>query len=339
MVATIKDVARLAECSIKTVSRVVNNEPHVTEHTRDRVLEAIETLGYAPNISARRLVQRKSYTICILLHEAGFYQSVVLSKIMEIGYEHDYDILTQTYFPSHAKSKNKLMQLITEHRIDGLVTTPPCDVDDFIAELLKKSNIPLVQITPFNRATDAAYVSGDDYQGAFLMAEHLIALGHRRIAFLAGPRNQRTSLDRLFGYRAALEMHRIPQDEKLVLDSEFNFDGGYTAARIVMGIEARPTAIFGGSDEAALGALYALQEMRIEVPRQVSVCGFDDLAYSKHTWPGLTTVHHPIDEIVEQATYLLLQILSGEEPAKNQVVLPSQLVIRGSTSEPPKDAV
>ena len=99
MVATIKDVAKLAECSIKTVSRVVNNEPYVTDKTRDKVLDAIETLGYAPNISARRLVQRKSYMICILLHEAGFYQSVVLSKIMEIGYEHDYDILTQTYFP------------------------------------------------------------------------------------------------------------------------------------------------------------------------------------------------------------------------------------------------
>lgn len=335
MVATIKDVAKLAECSIKTVSRVVNNEPHVTEQTREKVLDAIEALGYAPNISARRLVQRKSYMICILLHEAGFYQSVVLSKIMEMGYEHDYDILTQTYFPSHSKSRNKLMQLITEHRIDGLVTTPPCDMDDFLAGLLKKSDIPLVQITPFNRATDAAYVSGDDYQGAFLMAEHLVSLGHRRIAFLSGPRNQRTSLDRLFGYRAALEMHQIPQDEELILDSEFNFDGGYTAAKIIMGMKDRPTAIFAGSDEAALGALYALQEMQIDVPQEVSICGFDDLAYSKHTWPGLTTVHHPVDEIVERATGLLLEILSGETPAKKQVVLPSQLVIRGSTGEPP----
>ena len=102
-----------------------------------------------------------------------------------------------------------------------------------------------------------------------------------------------------------------------------------------MGMKDRPTAIFAGSDEAALGALYALQEMQIDVPQEVSICGFDDLAYSKHTWPGLTTVHHPVDEIVERATGLLLEILSGETPAKRQVVLPSQLVIRGSTGEPP----
>jgi LacI family transcriptional regulator len=337
MSATIKDVARLAGCSIKTVSRVVNQEPHVSETTREKVQEAIDALGYAPNISARRLVQRKSYMICILLHATGFYQSAVLSKVMDIGYQQDYDILIQSYFPSHNRSKARLESMIRERRVDGLVITPPCDVDPFLADLLADSGIPYVEITPLNRSADVPYVTGDDYQGAYLMTERLILLGHWRIAFLGGPRNHRTSIDRLYGYKAALEMYRIPFEENLVLESLFNFDGGYNAARIAMSMEKPPSAIFGGSDEAAIGALYALQELGIRVPKQVSVSGFDDLPQSRQTWPGLSTVHHPIDEIVEKATFMLLEILAGHSPESRQIVLPSRLVLRGSTAAPPPD--
>lgn len=331
MAVTIKDVAAYAQCSIKTVSRVVNDEPYVAEATRRKVQAAIDALGYAPNISARRLVQSKSYVICILLHEAGFYQSAVLSKVMDIGYQLDYDILIQSYFPMHTRSKNKLSSLIRERRVDGLVITPPCDVDPFLTELLNLSKIPTVHITPLNRTVDVPYVTGDDYQGAYLMTERLLLLGHWRIAFLSGPRNHRTSIDRLYGYKAALEMYRIPFDERLVLDSLFNFDGGYNAAKQAMAMEEPPTAVFGGSDEAAIGALYALQEMKISVPDQVSVCGFGNLAQAQQTWPGLTTVDHPVEAIVEKAVEILLEILAEREPESRQVVLPSRLVMRGST--------
>ena len=337
MSVTIKDVAKLADCSIKTVSRVVNEEPYVAESTRLKVQKAIESLGYAPNISARRLVQRKAYVICILLHEAGFYQSAVLSKVMDIGYQLDYDILIQSYFPSHDRSKDKLTGLIRERRVDGLVITPPCDVDPFLSELLTHSNVPYIQITPLNRSANVPYVTGDDYQGAYLMTERLILLGHWRIAFLRGPRNHRTSIDRLFGYKAALELYRVPFDEGLVLESLFNFDGGYNAAKIAMTLEEPPTAIFGGSDEAAIGALYALQEMRIAVPNKLSVCGFGNLLGARQTWPGLSTVDHPVEAIVEKATGMLLEILAGREPETRQVVLPCRLVMRGSTGTKPPD--
>ncbi len=337
MSVTIKDVAKLADCSIKTVSRVVNEEPYVADATRLKVLEAIETLGYAPNISARRLVQSKAYVICILLHEAGFYQSAVISKVMDIGYQLDYDILIQSYFPSHERSKEKLTGLIRERRVDGLVITPPCDVDPYLSELITQSEVSQVQITPLNRSENVPYVTGDDYQGAFLMTERLILLGHWRIAFLKGPRNHRTSVDRFFGYKAALEMYRIPFDEELVLESLFNFDGGYNAAKIALGMEAPPTAIFAGSDEAAMGALFALQELRINVPKQVSVCGFGNLPQAHQTWPGLSTVNHPVEVIVEKAIGMLLDILSGQEPESRQIVLPCQLVMRGSSGTKPPD--
>jgi LacI family transcriptional regulator len=329
--STIKDVAHLAQVSIKTVSRVVNQEPHVTDSVRERVQQAINTLGYAPNISARRLVQKRSYVLCILLHTGGVSQTALINKILEVGYEYDYDILIQTYFPSLTRSKNKLTSLITERRIDGLVTTPPCDTDELVLNLVHQAQLPLVQITPYNHSTEIPSITGDDYQGALMMTEHLISLGHKKIAFLMGPRSHKASFDRLYGYRSALDLHNLTFDGRMVVDSEFNFDGGYTATKIAMDLEVPPTAIFAGNDEAGIGAIFALNEMGINVPGQVSVCGFDDLNQSKQVWPGLTSVHYPINEIAEQALSMLVTLMKGDKLAQDQVILPVHLIVRGST--------
>lgn len=337
MPATIKDVARLAGVSIKTVSRVMNGEPHVTEDTRQRVQVAVRAVGYAPNISARRLVQNKSFMICILMYP-GFYQpaSALLNITMDISYEENYDILIQPYFPTHARSRQKLVSLIYEHRIDGFVTTPPCDAEDFVADLLNTYKVPLVQINPFHPSESVPYVAGDDRRGAFEMTEHLIHLGHRRISFLMGPRNMRASFDRLDGYKAALETHGILFDTSLILDSEFTFDGGYTAARLLLdGRNAPPTAIFAGNDEAAYGAIFAGQEAGLCIPDQLSICGFDDLSMSKNIWPGLTTVHQPAEEMVETATRLLIKRLKNPSLQTERIMIPSRLALRKSTAPPP----
>ena len=318
MPATIRDVARAAGCSIKTVSRVINEEPFVTQETRAKVQAAIRSVGYAPNISARRLAQNKSYMICILMYP-GFYQqaSEMLTRIMDIGYEEDYDILIQPYFPPHARSKKKLVSLIYEHRIDGFVTTPPLDADDFVADMLSTYKVPQVQVTPLNRNLDIPYVTGDDQQGAYRMTEYLISLGHCRISFLTGPRNMRSSLDRLNGFRQACETHGLAVDDLLVRNSEWTFDGGYTLTRQLLELPDRPTAIFAGSDEAAFGAIYAAQEMGIKIPEDLSICGYDNLSFSKNIWPGLTTVNQPSGEILERATRLLIDRLKGK-PIDNQ---------------------
>ena len=336
MAATIKDVARLAKVSIKTVSRVINDEPHVTDETRSRVQSAVRAVGYAPNISARRLVQNKSFMICILMYP-GFYQpaSALLNITMDISFEENYDILIQPYFPTHSRSRQKLVNLIYEHRIDGFVTTPPCDAEDFVADLLNTYKVPLVQINPFNRTTNIPYVSGDDVKGAAAMTEHLLQLGHRKIGFFMGPRNMRASFDRLAGYKSALDLQGIAFDPDLVMDSEFTFDGGYTAARLMLENKTlRPTAIFAGNDEAAYGAIFAAQEMGLQIPRDLSVGGYDDLSLSKNIWPGLTTVHQPSEDIVEAATRLLIRKLKNQTQLPSQILLPSRLVLRGSTSYP-----
>jgi len=332
--ATIRDVARAAGCSIKTVSRVINEEPFVTQETRAKVQAAIRSVGYAPNISARRLAQNKSYMICILMYP-GFYQqaSEMLTRIMDIGYEENYDILIQPYFPPHARSKKKLVSLIYEHRIDGFVTTPPLDADDFVADMLSTYKVPQVQVTPLNRNLEIPYVTGDDQQGAYRMTEYLISLGHRRISFLTGPRNMRSSLDRLNGFRQACETHGLAVDDSLVRNSEWTFDGGYTLTRQLLEMPDRPTAIFAGSDETAFGAIYAAQELGIQIPEELSICGYDNLSFSKNIWPGLTTVNQPSEEILERATRLLIDQLKGK-PIDNQAFhIGSDLVIRGSTGK------
>lgn len=335
LTATIRDVAKMAGCSIKTVSRVINEEPYVTEETRARVQAAIRTVGYAPNISARRLAKNKSYMICILMYP-GFYQaaSEMLTRIMDVGYEENYDILIQPYFPLHARSKRKLVNLIYEHRIDGFVLTPPLDADDFVADMLSTYKVPQVQINPFHPSEDIPYITGDDYQGAYVMTEYLISLGHRRISFLTGPRNMRSSDDRLAGYGAALQAHQIAMDSTLVLSSEWTFDGGYTLTKLLMERPDPPSAIFAGNDEAAFGVIYAAQELGLSMPGKLSVCGYDNLAFSKNIWPGLTTVHQPSEEIVEQATRLLIDLLKDKPLKTSSVRIPTRLVVRGSTGQP-----
>ena len=332
MASTIKDVARAANCSIKTVSRVINNEPYVKEDLRNRVQTAIRALGYAPNISARRLVQNKSYMICILLYP-GFNQeaSQILSTVMDITHDEDYDILIQPYFPSNKRSRNKLVELIAEHRIDGFVITPPCDSDSFLIDMLVTYKVPLVQIDPFEPIPQIPSINGEDRAGAFHMTEYLIMLGHQAIAFLMGSRNMRSSFNRLEGYKAALQAHQISFEPGLVENSENNFDGGFTACKLLLQRHADLTAIFAGNDEAAYGVIYALQEMGIPVPQRISVCGFEDLAQSKKLWPGLTTIHQPADDMIAQATHMLIRILKQDPPQELQVTLPFRLVVRGST--------
>ncbi len=332
MTATIKDVAKLAGCSIKTVSRVINDEPHVTEDLRIRVKSAIRQVGYVPNLSARRLVQNKSFMICILMYP-GFHQqaSAILSRVLDVSYDEGYDILIQPFFPSHARSRNKLVNMIGERRIDGFITTPPCDADGFVADMLTTYKVPLVQINPITRSDKIPFVAGDDYQGAYGLTEHLIELGHRRIAFLMGPRNLRAAFDRFYGFRAAMDTHLITVENELVENSEFTFDGGYTATRLLFERPNPPTAIFAGNDEAAYGALYALQEMGRVVPHEVAVCGYDDYGTSKHIWPGLTTVHQPAEEMLEMATRLLIKLLKGDAQEDRQMIITSPLIIRGST--------
>jgi len=339
MSVTIKDVARLADCSIKTVSRVINNEAHISDEIRSRVQIAIRECGYSPNLTARRLVQKRSYAICILVYP-GFMQpaSVLLTKLLEITYEENYDLLLQTYYPSFPQSRKKLADIVAARRFDGYISTPPCEADGFVESLLETYKTPLVQINPFNPEVvendNRLLVKSDEILGGRMAAEHLVSLGHRKIAFLRGPRNIRATNDRQAGFSTVLAKASIVLQTRFIQDSEYTFDGGYTATKILMAMPDPPTAIYAANDEAAQGVLYAAQELGLKVPMQLSICGHDDMVSSSRTWPGLTTVHQPVEELLEYALSMLIDRINGSASPRGQEVILPKLIIRGSTTNP-----
>jgi LacI family transcriptional regulator len=339
MPATIKDVARLADCSIKTVSRVINNEAHVKESMRVRVQTAIRATGYSPNLSARRLVQQKSYAVCILTYP-GFMQpaSALLTRLLDLTYEENYDLFLQTYYPPFPRSRRKFSDFVSGRRFDGYISTPPCEADGFIVSLLETYKIPIVQINPLiwelEERENRLIVASEDMLGANMAVSHLLNLGHRRIAFLRGPKNFRASRHRFTGFNSALNEAGLEVNPDYLQDSEFTFDGGYTAAQILMRLPDPPTAIYAASDESAQGVLFAAQEAGVNVPGELSICGHDDLLSSARTWPGLTTIHQPIEDLLEQALKLLFNKLKGSEISTDPVILSPRLVLRGSTDKP-----
>jgi LacI family transcriptional regulator len=258
-----------------------------------------------------------------------------LSRLLELAYEENYDLLFQNYYPAFPKSHRILADLASGRRFDGFVSTPPCDADGFVPDLLTTYKVPLVTINPFDRTGNDPYITGDDELGARLAVNHLLGLGHSRIACFRGPRNLRSSFDRLNGYQSALAAVNVPYDPALVQDTEFTFDGGYTATRLLFSMVQPPSAIYAANDEAALGALFAAQEMGLTLPGQLSICGHDDLAISSHVWPALTTVHQPVEDMLEQAVRLLIDLLKGGPISERQVILQPRLIIRGSTSNIP----
>jgi LacI family transcriptional regulator len=333
MSATIRVVAKLAGCSIKTVSRVVNNESNVSISTRQRVLDAIRNTGYVPNLTARRLVNQKSYSLCVVMYP-GFYNSSpnFLSRLLDLGYEENYEILIQNYYPNRSKSQQRVVELVNQRRFDGFISTPPCDSDGFLIDFLSTYKIPVVQVNPLINGQDLMYVSGDDVNGAYQVTKYLISLGHTKIAFFTGPRNLRSSQDRFSGFMSAMKESHIPMYEGYMQNTEYTFDGGSTALRILMHHKNPPTAIFSGHDEAALGALFAAREMDIHIPNQLSIAGFEDLPMASHVWPRITTYHQPADDLLFEATRLLISNLKNSPTTAKQITLQGKLVIRNSTS-------
>jgi LacI family transcriptional regulator len=335
MAVTIRDVARAAGCSFKTVSRVINGEPYVTDEMYARVKAAILKTGYIPNVSARRLVTKQTNMICVLI-TPGLYQqdSAGLGRVIDAGAEHGYTLFFQPYVPAQRRSRDQLFDLVAQHIMDGFIITPPCDTDDFAQDLITTYKTPLVQVDPV-QAGPFPCVWGSHASGAQEITAHLIAAGHQRIAFLEGPPGLRASAERLAGYTRALQAHGLPVDPEWIEPGEFSFEGGSLAVQRLFNKARRPTAIFAGSDMAALGALFALQALEIRVPGQVSVCGFDDLPVAGMVYPGLSTVSLPAGELLAAALLLLVRLLQQAPELETQLTLPARLVLRGSTAPPP----
>jgi LacI family transcriptional regulator len=330
--ATITDVARLAGVSIKTVSRVFNNEPHVRPSTRKKITEAAEALNYKPNLSARQLATKLTFVVGMVYDNPNAaYVTEVQDGSLKACRENDYNLLIH---PCQWESNDLIDEVVgLDGRVDGLVLLQPISDTPGLCELLLQHQIPCVRVSqrPFE---GIPWVSVGDMEAADEMTEHLIELGHRRIGFVIGHPDHGSSHDRLAGYKSALERHGIEFEPKLAVPGRFDFESGYAAAQELFTMTSRPTAIFASNDPMAMGVLSAAHERGIEIPREISVAGFDDSPLARHAWPPLTTVRQPTSEVARLATNVLLARLRGEGEGASKHRLKAELVQRTSTGEP-----
>ena len=333
---TIDDVARLAGVSIKTVSRVFNRAPNVRGATRDKVVAAAESLDYQPNLSARQLASNRTYLVGMLYdrpdpRNENDYLTAVHSGSLQACQEAGYHLLIN---PCQADSPDLVRDVVgLTRQIDGFIVLQPLSDSETLNRLLLENKVPCVRVSqrPFD---GFPWISVADTDAADGMTEHLIELGHRRIGFIVGHPEHGQSHDRLVGYRRALDRHNIEFDDHLVEQGRFDYESGRSCARSLLSASSPPTAIFASNDPMAMGVLSAAHEMGFEVPRELSVAGFDDSPMARHAWPPLTTVRQPIAEVAKLATQELMKQLEGRADGDSHNCLQAELVRRASTARP-----
>jgi LacI family transcriptional regulator len=332
LAVTITEVAHQAGVSIKTVSRVVNQEPHVREAMRRRVLNAMDALDYSPNIAARRLASNQAFAIGLLFGGApGEYFPQIILSVLSFSAHRGYALLVSNFIPHNAASRASVSGLAKRRAVDGLIMTPPCDNDRVLLRELRAAGIPFVRITPADTSSTLPYVAADDYRGAFEMCEYLIGLGHRHIGFIRGDPAHNASQERFEGFRAALRAHRIRYRPEWVRRADFRFDLAVRAGRELLKLNPRPTAILASDDEEAVGVLVAAHQLGVSVPSQLSVAGFDDFPSARKAYPALTTVRQPMDQISQLATQMLIELIKGRRPQTRHIRVKTSLVVRDST--------
>jgi LacI family transcriptional regulator len=333
---SIYEVARVAGLSVATVSRALNDKGPVRAETRQRVLDAVERLGYVPHSAARMLSTRKTMSIGVLLPDMhGAFFSEIVRGIDLAARAAGYHLLVSG---SHSDAAETAALLQTLHgRVDGLILMAPALGGAWLQKALPR-RVPVVLIN--DDGTDGRHDSLriDNRRGARLAVEHLLALGHRAVAFLGGPEGNADAAERLAGYREALVAAGLPLSRHLELAGDFGEESGLQAGAKVAALVPRPTAIFAANDAMAIGCLAALREHNLRVPEDLSLVGFDDVPIARYLTPALTTVQVPIAELGRQAMACLLSSIDGRpenpEGAANHTVIAPTLAIRASAAAP-----
>ncbi len=339
MKATINDVAKQAGVSIKTVSRVINNETSVRQLTREKVQQAVDQLNYQPNLAARNLAGTKSFSVAYIYDNPNAYYIIDMQKgILSACKQQGFELLIH---PCDAKNKNiteEVVNMVKQARIAGLVLTPPLsEMPDFVKSLLEL-DVKVVRIMSGDVAPDelTPCVMVNDRDAAQTITQHLIDSRHKDIAFIAGDAEDMSTIERYKGYRRALKASNIEFNKALVIEGDYSFDSGVSGAKQLMSTEkshTQPTAIFSCNDEIAAGALFAARLMNISIPEKLSIVGFENSPFSRQTWPKLTTADQPNDQIAEDAANLLI---SQVRKQKNQVTISQyipKLIVRDSTAQ------
>jgi LacI family transcriptional regulator len=333
---TIHDVAKHAGVSSMTASRVVNRQHYVSDEMRERVMASVRLLGYKPNLAARAA---RSGTLQIgLLYSnpnSSNLSAFLMGAFLEAGKLGCQLLVEPT--ATHASHQVAVKKLI-EHGAEALVLPPPLCDDEEILKLLRKKDVTAVSFTTARPRSDTSAVLVDDYKGAVMMTEHLIALGHRDIALIRGDMKHSTAVRREEGFRAAMADAGIAVNPAWVVDGQFTYRAGLDAGRRLLEGDRRPTAIFASNDDMATAVLAVAHGLGIAIPDELSVAGFDDTPVATTVWPELTTIHQPIADMAAQAILLALDGLRRRRTGEAVPVIHRhaelELIQRASTAPP-----
>jgi LacI family transcriptional regulator len=330
---TIYDVARLAGVSTATVSRALNGTGQIAPPTRAAIEAAVEQLGYRANTIARSLVTKSTQTIALLLPDiANPFYAALVSGIQEYALSHDHTMLLCTT-EGDAEREEQYLNLLRAKQVDGALVDGLVLPPDRIARFVE-DGFPIVCLDRDIDSSSIPLVQVDNRLGGRLATEHLLGLGHFRIAHVLGAEGLRISEDRLAGYRDALAAAGMGVDPRLVAEGCFTEEGGYGATLALLNVNPDVTALFAANDLSAIGALSAIARNGLRVPQDISVIGFDDLRLSAFTTPPLTTIQQPAAEIARRATEILIDLTRGEPVKKLRHLLEPKLVVRASTAAP-----
>jgi LacI family transcriptional regulator len=334
MSVTIDDVAAAAGVSIRTVSRVLNESPHVGDETRRAVLSIIERLGYSPSIRARALASGRSFLIAVVQDDPNAQVIGALQRgIVETCSRHGYELVVHPVRFNDPNVALDVEAFVRRSRVDGLIVLPPTSEIAAIPERLAKLGVPSVGLASVPVPAYPCMLVSAERAATFMVGQHFLALGHRRIAMIEGPAHFRSAQQRKAGFLEALS----GPDLKIDLRSgDYGFESGLAAARSLLALADPPTAIFACNDIMAAAVIKVAGERGVEVPRRLSVVGFDDSDIASMVTPALTTIRRPLHEMATVATERLLTII--ENPANLQPYQPIELSLihRRSTGPAPR---
>jgi len=333
LTVTIKDIAKKAGYSVTTVSRALNGYDDVNVDTREKILAIAQELGYYPNRIAQQLVTKKANTFAVFTLDRQTFQNqfitLLISGLMDELALSDYNLLL---FPSQRlMSAEEVAGMCRQRGVGGAVIMGLRMNDPVVSEL-PRANFPAVLVDIPVQGKKAGYVSSDNIAGAVEAVGYLRSLGHREIGFVNGHREAWVSRVRLAGFRKGLEEQGLPFSQDFVYEGDFSKESGYAGAQALMKSCPGLTALFAASDLMAVGAVEGLSAMGIRVPEDVSIIGFDDQEYARHTRPALTTVRQDMYGMGKQAARLLIQMVEDEDYQPVHADLKAELVIRESTA-------
>ncbi|UWP58977.1 LacI family DNA-binding transcriptional regulator [Ruminococcus gauvreauii] len=335
---TIKDVAREADVNPSVVSRVLNKDStlKVREETRERVWEAAAKLNYRPNRMAKMLRTKKSKMIAVLISKfSDLYFTAILEGIVWVAEERGY-IISVFSTEEDRKKGSKCIETVYEYGMDGAILASSY-VEEKTLQQLRYSSVPMVMLRRSSREFGVMGMLADELAGVSMVMEHLIGLGHQKIAHISGELFSRSGLKRFEGYRKALYENGIPYRVEYVQESDQTEKGSYDAMMRLLELEDPPTAVFAFNDTVAFGAMSAIRDKGLRIPDDISVVGHDNTILSEHTYPRLTTVDSRMKDMGELAAKMLIDAIEGKENAGERgepecdIKIEPRFVVREST--------